>query len=299
MNCTPRLVAKHRLLFAAVAPVLLGISLVFQPPLLWQIIALGPLVALLGLPHGALDHRVATALWPLSTLRQHAMFVAGYIGLTIAVLALWIIAPSIALAAFLVYSALHFSDDWRADLGVWQSLPLGLSVIALPALVFQSDVAVLFGLLIAEPTATMFAALLHKTAIAAIIASALCLVVNLRRAQWATVEYALLVATALATPPLIYFVTYFCLLHSPRHFLLTSDQLCLTPLQGLRATWPILVTTLAITGLGAIILAVFTPAFEPATLQIVFIGLAAVTVPHMLLTATFRSVHRSSHHSKP
>ena len=88
MTSTPHLAAQHRILFAAIVPVLLGISLVFQPPLLWQIIALGPLVALLGLPHGALDHRVATALWPLSTLRQHAMFVAEYIGLTIAVLAL-------------------------------------------------------------------------------------------------------------------------------------------------------------------------------------------------------------------
>jgi Brp/Blh family beta-carotene 15,15'-monooxygenase len=96
----------------------------------------------------------------------------------------------------------------------------------------------------------------------------------------------------LVTPPLIYFVIYFCALHSPRHFLLTADQLDLTPLQGLRAAWPILVVTLAMTALGVIVLAVFTPAFEPATLQIVFIGLAAVTVPHMLLTAVFRSVHQ-------
>jgi Brp/Blh family beta-carotene 15,15'-monooxygenase len=287
-----RLIAQHRSLFAAIVPVLLGISLVLQPPLIWQIFALGPLVAILGLPHGALDHRVASALWPLSTLRQHTMFVAGYLGLTIAVLALWIIAPGIALGAFLIYSALHFSDDWRADLGLWQSLPLGISVIALPALVFQSDVAVLFGFLAAEPTATLFAALLHNTAIAAIIASALCLVLNHRCAPWVTVEYGLLVATALFTPPLIYFVIYFCLLHSPRHFLLTADQLCLTPLQGLRAAWPIVMATLAITGLGVIVLAVFTPAVEPATLQIVFIGLAALTVPHMLLTAVFRSLHR-------
>ena len=112
MNCTPRLVAKHRLLFAAIVPVLLGISLVFQPALIWQIIALGPLVALLGLPHGALDHRVATALWPLSTLRQHAMFFAGYIALTIAVLALWNIAPSIALAAFLIKKASVRRQGW-------------------------------------------------------------------------------------------------------------------------------------------------------------------------------------------
>ena len=292
MNRPPHLVAQHRTLFAAMAPVLLGFSYVFQPPLIWQIIALGPLVALLGLPHGALDHRVASVLWPLNTLRHHAIFVAGYIGLAIAVLALWITVPSIALAAFLIYSALHFSDDWRADLGLWQSLPLGVSVIALPALVYQSDVAVLFGFLIAEPSATPFAALMHKTAIAAIIASALCLVVNLRRAPWVTAEYALLVATALVTPPLIYFVIYFCLLHSPRHFLLTADQLRLTPLQGLHAAWPILVATLATTAIGVLVLAAFNPAVEPATMQIVFIGLAALTVPHMLLTAVFRSVHQ-------
>ena len=292
MNRTPQLVAKHRILFAAIVPFLLGLLLLFQPPLIWQIIALGPLVALLGLPHGALDHRVASALWPLITLRDHAMFIAGYIGLAIAVVVLWIIAPGIALGAFLIYSALHFSDDWRAEVGLWQSLPLGISVIALPALVFQSDVAVLFGFLTAESTATLFAALLHKTAIAAIFVSALCLVVNLRRAPWVTVEYALLVATALITPPLLYFVVYFCLLHSPRHFLLTADHLKLTPLQALRATWPILMSTLAMAALGALVLAVLTPAFEPATLQIVFIGLAALTVPHMLLTAVFRSVHQ-------
>jgi Brp/Blh family beta-carotene 15,15'-monooxygenase len=292
VNRTPRLAAQHRIVFAAIVSVLLGISLVFQPPLLWQIIALGPLVALLGLPHGALDHRVASALWPLSKLRHHAVFFAGYAGLAFVVLALWIIAPSIALAAFLIYSALHFSDDWRADLGLWQSLPLGISVIALPALVFQSEVAVLFGFLTSEPTATLFADLLHKIAIAAIIASAVCLAFNVRRAPWVTVEYVLLVATALVTPPLIYFVIYFCALHSPRHFLLTADQLDLTPLQGLSAAWPILVATLAITALGAILLAVFTPALEHATLKIVFIGLAALTVPHMLLTAVFRSVHQ-------
>ena len=292
MNRTPQLVAKHRILFAAIVPFLLGLLLLFQPPLIWQIIALGPLVALLGLPHGALDHRVASALWPLITLRDHAMFIAGYIGLAIAVVVLWIIAPGIALGAFLIYSALHFSDDWRAEVGLWQSLPLGISVIALPALVFQSDVAVLFGFLTAESTATLFAALLHKTAIAAIFVSALCLVVNLRRAPWVTVEYALLVATALITPPLLYFVVYFCLLHSPRHFLLTADHLKLTPLQALRATWPILMSTLAMAALGALVLAVLTPAFEPAILQIVFIGLAALTVPHMLLTAVFRSVHQ-------
>jgi Brp/Blh family beta-carotene 15,15'-monooxygenase len=213
-------------------------------------------------------------------------------GLAIAVLALWSLQPSIALGAFLIYSALHFADDWRQELGLWQSLPLGVSVIALPALVFQSDVAMLFGLLTSESTATLFADLMQNTAIAAIIVSVLCLVLNVRRAPWVTLEYALLVTTALVTPPLIYFVIYFCGLHSPRHFLLTAGQLGLTPARGLRAASPIMSATLLLSALGAVALYTFTPTFEAATLQLVFIGLAAVTVPHMILTAVFRSVHQ-------
>jgi len=291
MKGDPRLIAGHRLVFATLAPILLAISLVSTPPLIWQIIALGPMVALLGLPHGALDHRVASALWPLEKLRHHAIFVGGYLGLAIAVLALWVVQPAIALAAFLIYSALHFADDWRQEIGLWQSLPLGISVIALPALVFQSDVAMLFGLLTSEPTATLFADLMHNTAIAAIVASVFCLVLNFKRAPWVMMEYAWLVATALITPPLIYFVIYFCVLHSPRHFLLTADQLGLTPVQGLRAALPIMAATLLLSALGAIALYMFASTFEAATLQLVFIGLAAVTVPHMILTAAFKSVH--------
>jgi len=291
MKGDPRLIAGHRLVFATLVPILLAISLVSTPPLIWQIIALGPLVAFLGLPHGALDHRVASALWPLEKLRHHAIFVGGYLGLAIAVLALWVVQPAIALAAFLIYSALHFADDWRQEIGLWQSLPLGISVIALPALVFQSDVAMLFGLLTSEPTATLFADLMHNTAIAAIVASVFCLVLNFKRAPWVMMEYAWLVATALITPPLIYFVIYFCGLHSPRHFLLTADQLGLTPVQGLRAALPIMAATLLLSALGAIALYMFASTFEAATLQLVFIGLAAVTVPHMILTAAFKSVH--------
>jgi len=292
MSREPRLIAKHRLAFAAIVPVLLVISLASQPPLIWQLIALGPLVAVLGLPHGALDHRVASALWPLVKLRDHAIFIGGYLGLAIVVLVLWTLQPRVALAAFLIYSALHFADDWRAELGLWQSLPLGVSVIAFPALVFQSDVEMLFGLLTSAPTAIQFANLLNKSAIPAIIVSAICLISNFRRAPWVVVEYALLVATALVTPPLIYFVIYFCGLHSPRHFLLTADQLGLTPAQGMRAASPIMMATLIFSAFGAVAVHTFTPAYETATLQLVFIGLAAVTVPHMLLTAVFKSVHR-------
>ena len=291
---TAQLIIGHRSLFAAVVPILLLVSLVLQPSLIWQIIALGSFVVLLGLPHGALDHRVATSLWSLSTLRGHTLFFAGYIGLAVAVLTVWIIASNIALAAFLIYSAVHFSDDWRDDLGMWQSFPLGISVIALPSLVFQSDVAELFGFLTSTQVATLFAKIMHDIAIVAIAVSAFCLVLNFRTALWVTLEYSLLVAAALVTPPLIYFVIYFCGLHSPRHFVQTVAQLRLTPMQGLRASLPILTATLVLTTFGAVTLTSFNSTLQTTVLQIVFPGLAALTVPHMLLTAAFRSVRKEA-----
>ena len=291
MKSVERLFTGHRRIFAALVPILLSLAFLVQPPLIWQIIALGPLVALLGLPHGALDKEVASALFPLVRPFHHIIFVVVYMVLALAVVALWVLQPSMALGAFLIYSALHFADDWRQDLGPWKSLPLGVSVIALPALVFQSDVAMLFGLLSSQPTGNQFADLLHTIAIIAICVSVLCLALNVRRSTWVVVEYALLVTTALITPPLIYFVIYFCGLHSPRHFLLTAEQLGLTPVEGLRAAAPIIGATLLFAAFGTAAVYAFAETLEAATLQVVFIGLAALTVPHMILTAMFRSAH--------
>jgi Brp/Blh family beta-carotene 15,15'-monooxygenase len=284
-----RQLASHRVLFTAVVPVLLAVLLFVQPPVLWQIIALGPLVVVLGLPHGALDHTVAGALWPLATLRQHVTFILGYTGLAGAVLIFWIWQPASALAAFLIYSALHFSDDWRDDLGLWQSLPLGVCVVALPALAFQPDVALLFSFLTSAQLAQMLAQTLHVAAIVALGAATVCLGLNVRRAPGIVVEFAVLVATALIAPPLVFFILYFCGLHSPRHFLHTAQKLHLTAAQALHATLPILCATLAGGGIAACILASLGTSFSNAAM--VFAGLAAVTVPHMLLTSMFRQAH--------
>jgi Brp/Blh family beta-carotene 15,15'-monooxygenase len=101
------------------------------------------------------------------------------------------------------------------------------------------------------------------------------------------IEIAAIVAAAWALPPLIYFVLYFCLLHSPRHFRRTARGLGLSPGQALRAAAPATAVTLLGAGLaGAVLLSLGIRA-ESMTLSVVFITLSALTVPHMILMDRF------------
>jgi hypothetical protein len=75
----------------------------------WQLWFMVPLVALLGLPHGCLDLAIAQRLRPLPDIRSILTFVLVYLALASVVLGIWWLAPGIALALFLGYSALHFS----------------------------------------------------------------------------------------------------------------------------------------------------------------------------------------------
>jgi Brp/Blh family beta-carotene 15,15'-monooxygenase len=98
------------------------------------------------------------------------------------------------------------------------------------------------------------------------------------------VELGGLMLLALLTPLLVYLLVYFCFLHSPRHFEGTIRRLRLGRLGGIIAALPLTMATWAIA--TAAILSVELPS-DVATLRLVFIGLAALAVPHMVLVERF------------
>ena len=86
-------------------------------------------------------------------------------------------------------------------------------------------------------------------------------------------------------PPLAAFALYFCVIHSARHLGYTWGRL-----RALAYPPSILILlavsfTLVTWGVGIVIfwLMPTTEIIDGAILQIIFIGLAALTVPHMLL----------------
>ena len=273
-------------LFALAAMSIMAAHALFDPSLPAQVLLLAPLVAILGLPHGALDLPIAEALWPLETRARQAMFAALYLGLSGAVVAVWLLLPGFALLAFLAYSMLHFSEDWAADLPAlrWSG---GLATVGAPALLHHGEVEAIFAMLApgGAALAADAAALAGGVGLALLV---LAILTSARARGSASLELAVLWTSAAVLPPLMYFAVYFCALHSIRHFTTTMHAVP----NGRRALG-VAVLLSVLTTLAALLAwrqGMTGPVADTTEqgIRVIFIGLAALTVPHMILVDRFR-----------
>lgn len=253
-------------------------------PALLVVLALA--VAVTGLPHGALDPWLArqSGLW--RTGRGLVVFHLAYVALAALVLVAWRWAPGTSLALFLAISAWHFAGDWRGHLPGWARALAGAALLALPAWRWPGEVRAVFvmlsgaeGAAVAGALATMAPWLAVGMAVAAAFA--------LRRSLATAVELAAIATLALLLPPLAYFIVYFCALHSLRHLrhaALGADAGARRRMAAVALAYTLLTLALAalawpwLAGAGEGLPAPGTP-----LAQLVFIGLAALTLPHMLV----------------
>lgn len=270
--------------FAVVAILVFGLG-VATPPLSVQIVVLAVLAAVLGLPHGALDPLIARRAGLWRTAPGFALFNLGYFAVVVAVAGVWIVAPGPSLVAFLVVSGAHFGSDWNVDRPFWLRMIVGVGLLSLPAFAHQEEVGGLYetlapgaGHAIASVQAGIAPALIAFMLVAAVLAF------RSRRLHEA-VELVLVGLLALAAPALIFFAIYFCALHSARHLR-----------EGFRAERgggrfavfiTVVYTVVPILAVGAL-LAFGSPtgfSADARLLQLVFVGLAGLTVPHMVLVS--------------
>ncbi|WP_249219074.1 Brp/Blh family beta-carotene 15,15'-dioxygenase [Loktanella sp. SALINAS62] len=267
---------------------MIGVDLLFQPDLMLQVLILVPAVAILGLPHGALDLPIAQSLWSLKGWRGTAAFSAIYLGLSLLLVAFWIAFPGPALCVFLVYSAVHFSGDWD-DAGRAQRWIGGVATVGAPALFRADEVAAIFSYL-APADAANFAA--QGLAIMGAFALMSYLSLFIFRSNFrdrAAIEIGVIWIAAACLAPLVYFIVYFCALHSVRHF---TDALA--SLDRKKQALGVAIVVSGVTVLIGLLAFINLPDAGSDTLQqpivqVVFIGLAALTVPHMILVECFQS----------
>ena len=276
------------LVFSASAWLLLGASL-WLPHLdaQAQLVVLSPVILLLGVPHGALDIVFVRQLAGVRSALGWSLFTAAYVAAAASVVASWWFAPGFFLAAFLLVSVLHFSGDPEGETPVLFRMLYGGAVIFCPMTLHAVEVSQLFAALAGAPAAQSIMAALQWAAWPWVAAIGLAAIAGARRDLARSVELVSLTALLIFTPPLIGFTIFFCGMHSARHVLRTRDYSNAgTLLHLLRiAGWPMLLTV------SGVFIAWSLSDGKPLDMrlvQLLFVGLAALTVPHMIVVERVR-----------
>ncbi len=272
----------HRLAFLGIAALFTAGNLLgLEVSSTVQLSALAVGVALLGIPHGAVDPLLARVFGFANTPSQTVTFYAAYVVMAGLVVGLWFLAPALSLSAFLVLSIWHFRGDWLQELSLFESSAVAATVVCAPALFHPDVIAEIFSMLAFGANVEPLVAVARLVGAGAGLVLIGTVFLRIRHQQLAMLELVSLPLLAWLLPPLLFFVVYFCGLHSPRHIIESARVLSWrSPMVRLTALSISVVTVFAAVGLY-----VSLPAVDatPRLLAIVFIGLAALTVPHMLL----------------
>jgi len=277
------------------------VALLGPPAFGTQMVLAGGAILLLGVPHGAFDAVVAARAATGPRTRARALFfLLSYSALAAAMVVLWLLSPPAGLLVFLGLSWLHFGrGDRLAATGGWQErlevFVRGGLPLLLPIAFHRDETQILFVWLTALPESAVqqgldlaLPVLLTLWGLGGLTLAALewQSVATTGDWRWAQIEFLSLVLTFYLLPPLLGFAVYFCIWHSARH-LIALDVLLIDPnsprIRLLKRGLPILAATLALMAAGYWILA--GQRFEPrALVQVLFVSLAALTVPHSFVT---------------
>jgi Brp/Blh family beta-carotene 15,15'-monooxygenase len=264
---------------------------------------LAVLVALIGLPHGAADHRFARPrLEPVLGMAWLPVFLAGYLGVAALVVCGWYVAPAATVVVFFLASAWHFGqEEPRLPIGPRSLRPLfrfarGGLVIWTPLVFHAGDVAAILDL-----TAPGGSGPAIQQAISLLTACSW-LMLPLATAAWAlqglaafrstgrrrrvlladNALVASLVVLFAVTSPLVSFPVYFCGWHSARGLERLRRELGESWPELARSLAPLTVGAIALIGLAAW-LVLGGAGWNGTLIRATFVGLSAVAVPHLLL----------------
>ncbi len=245
------------------------------------------LIVVLGVPHGAFDPLFAQRLHALAGVRDWCLFTLAYLLPALLVALLWQSAPGTFLGGFLLLSLLHFSGDPEVGSGVFFRVLYGGLIIVLPACLHVDEVARLFGMLADPSAAAALAGWLHLASWPWLLATIFAMLSALRLRWQAALEMLAVTVLAIVAPPLVAFTVFFCGMHGARHFLRTLAYA--GPGAARTALRYAVLPMIAVAVLFAVALWVWRDvALEERLVRLIFIGLAALTVPHMALIERVR-----------
>ena len=260
------------------------------------------LILIIGVSHGSLDHIKGNKLLELFNIKSTFVFYIAFILISAAVIVAWILLPSMTLILFLIIASYHFGKEDTQflinDRSYFTQILYffkGFLIILSPLYFHFQETIAIFKLLLID-NEIFYSSLnfieTNKVIQIGIICSTLSSIFlflkNFEIKKFVVfLDYFSILILNYYLSPLIAFTVYFCFLHSIRHSI--SLAIDLDPnsiINGfklfVKKALPLTILT-AVFSFIALYLLNNSYNLDSAILKIIFIGLASLTFPHILL----------------
>jgi len=247
------------------------------------------LIATIGVSHGSLDNFKGNKLLKILKIKNKFLFYLIYIFVSLAVIGSWLIFPLLTLAIFLIVAAYHFGkeDSVFGKVNKFKLLNLllflkGSLIILAPLYFHHYETIQIFEILGVK--------LIQYNISLIIILMSLSLISNFfinKNILLSLLDSFTVIILNMNFEPLLAFTVYFCFLHSIRHSLslvqdINSKNLKKGLISFLKKAFPLTI----VTAFGFVIAVFLLNEYyllDSAILKVIFIGLASLTFPHILL----------------
>ena len=261
----------------------------------WELLIPLLFILFIGIPHGASDILIARRRFKNSWLKI-LFFLISYLFVAIIFTTAWFFFPILCLVLFLFISGLHFGllDTLKmptSSLKLMQALIYGLTPIIIPIVFHTREVNEIFKLLLCDEDNEIALQIKHFFLVW-LLGLIIFFVKYPESSQRQILEIITLATLLVILPPLWGFAFYFCFVHSIRHFLNLRKELSNLETSDVIALFMSSIATITIVALAGFLLE--GNGMEESLLKVTFIGLAALTVPHMLLVDLYPRIRTTS-----
>ena len=272
------------------------------------------LILSLGISHGSLDHLKGKKLFKIFKIENQIFFYFSYIILALSVVGLWLFFPSLTLLLFLIVASFHFGKEDSSYVLLDKKIVFpelmyfirGSIIVIAPLILNFNETISLFSNLLPEennfintiyqlnisnknfpllfslPFIIIFCAgfYIHRNGVGGSIP-------KLTGYDPFIFDFMSVILLNYSFNPLVAFTIYFCFLHSPRHSLILINEIDKNDFKKgfqifIKKAFPLTLITAIIFLLSLLGLSKYY-VLDNAITKVIFIGLASLTFPHILL----------------
>ena len=260
------------------------------------------LILLIGVSHGSLDHVKGKKLLERFNINNISIFYFTYLLLAISIAILWILFPATSLIIFLIVASYHFGKEDTQFLLNEKSFVNQLllffkgALIVLAPLFFHFDETIFIFKLLLIQNESFYSSMTfiennQLLSVGILISTLSSIFLFLKKFEYKNftifLDFFSIIIINYYFSPLIAFTIYFCFLHSIRHSILLMIELDHENIKNglfifIKKALPLTILTAIFFLIGMYFLNK-NYSFDSSILKLIFIGLASLTFPHILL----------------